>query len=81
VFYGIWFQVKVMAFGSSNNHSAIVALESPFAIYNVRFELGLGQSMVRLSTYFVHAYVWRQLHMSIFSQNWISEYPFYFDLG
>ncbi|CAL4897670.1 unnamed protein product [Urochloa decumbens] len=29
-----------------SEHSATVALESPFAIYNGRFDLGLGQSMV-----------------------------------
>jgi len=35
-------------------------LPSPFAIYNGRFELGLGQSMVQLSIYFIYAYAWRQ---------------------
>ncbi|KAG0521800.1 hypothetical protein BDA96_08G192700 [Sorghum bicolor] len=29
-----------------SEHSATVALQSPFAIYNGRFELGLGQSMI-----------------------------------
>lgn len=29
-----------------SEHTATVALPSPFAIYNDRFELGLGQSMV-----------------------------------
>uniref|UniRef100_A0A0A9CZS6 Nuclear transcription factor Y subunit n=1 Tax=Arundo donax TaxID=35708 RepID=A0A0A9CZS6_ARUDO len=32
--------------GKGSEHSATVALQSPFAVYNGRFELGLGQSMV-----------------------------------
>ncbi|KAJ1266446.1 hypothetical protein BS78_08G152000 [Paspalum vaginatum] len=32
--------------GKGSEHSATVALQSPFAIYNGRFELGLGQSMI-----------------------------------
>jgi hypothetical protein len=44
-------------------HSATVALPSPFAIYNGCFELGLGQSMVRLTIFFVYAYVWTKIHL------------------
>jgi hypothetical protein len=43
-----------------SEHSATVALPSPFVIYNGHFELGLGQSTVRLSIYFIYAYAWRQ---------------------
>uniref|UniRef100_A0A0A9HEH1 Uncharacterized protein n=1 Tax=Arundo donax TaxID=35708 RepID=A0A0A9HEH1_ARUDO len=32
--------------GKGSEHSATVALQSPFTVYNGRFELGLGQSMV-----------------------------------
>jgi hypothetical protein len=47
-----------------SEHSATVAFPRAFAIYNDRFELVLGQSMVRLSIYliyadFIYAYAWR----------------------
>lgn len=39
-----------------SEHSATIALQSPFTEDNGRFELGLGQSVVSFSHNFVYAY-------------------------
>jgi hypothetical protein len=51
--------------GKAPDRSNTIALQSPLSEYNGRFEIGLGQSMVRFSFFLLYVYVQRKKHLTI----------------